>query len=439
MARTVKDARLDSRAARERLPSRKKPYYRTIEGGRHLGYYRGQRGGSWLARVLVDGRYSERKLGAADDVRDANGIDVLSFADAQAAARRWFDEVARGGVDPDRHKGPFTVADACDHYLVEYRREGKSVPQTTARLERIKAELGAIDIQKLTSSRIASWKDGIKEAGPLTRSKALDEATGRRREKPVDRSDEQVVRRRKASANRLLTVLKAALNHAFRHPPAGVAIPSRAAWEAVAPFSEADAPKIRYLTDPEAQRIVNAAGPDFRDMILAALLTGARYGELCKLKVHDFDGTAASLTIQVSKSGGRRSIALTDEGVALFNRRATGKKAGELLLTRDDGSAWQASQQNRRMKAACEAARIEPAVSFHILRHTYGSRLAMRGAPMAVIAAQLGHASTRMTERHYAHLGPSYVASVVRSLMGTVASQPVETNVIAIEAERRHA
>ena len=57
---------------------------------------------------------------------------------------------------------------------------------------------------------------------------------------------------------------------------------------------------------------------------------------------------------------------------------------------------------------------MSPAVNFHILRHTYGSHLAMKGAPMGVIAAQLGHADTRMTEKHYAHLSPSYVAQTIR-------------------------
>ena len=54
-------------------------------------------------------------------------------------------------------------------------------------------------------------------------------------------------------------------------------------------------------------------------------------------------------------------------------------------------------------------------VSLHTLRHTHGSHLAMNGVPMAVIAKQLGHADTRMTEKHYAHLAPSYVAQTIRA------------------------
>jgi site-specific recombinase XerD len=67
------------------------------------------------------------------------------------------------------------------------------------------------------------------------------------------------------------------------------------------------------------------------------------------------------------------------------------------------------------MQEASLRAKIKPAISFHVLRHTYGSTLAMKGVPMGVIAEQLGHADTRMTEKHYAHLAPSYVADTIRA------------------------
>lgn len=66
------------------------------------------------------------------------------------------------------------------------------------------------------------------------------------------------------------------------------------------------------------------------------------------------------------------------------------------------------------MKSACEAAGIHPAVSFHDLRHTFGALLAQNGVSMQVIAEALGHADTRITEKHYAHLSPSYVAEEIR-------------------------
>ena len=89
------------------------------------------------------------------------------------------------------------------------------------------------------------------------------------------------------------------------------------------------------------------------------------------------------------------------------------------------------SQQQRPLEAASARAKVEPAATFHILRHTYASSLAMRGVPMGVIAAQLGHADTRMTERHYAHLAPNYVADMIRAALPILGGGE-RTNVVSI-------
>jgi integrase len=141
--------------------------------------------------------------------------------------------------------------------------------------------------------------------------------------------------------------------------------------------------------------------------------------------------------VETSKSGRPRSVALTDEGAQLFQRLSTGRAGDKPLLARDDGSAWRSSHQLRRMEEASRAANISPAVSFHILRHTYASRLAMKGAPMAVIAAQLGHQDTRMTERHYAHLGPSYVSETVRALFDRYEMSAEAENVLPISSAKK--
>jgi integrase len=72
------------------------------------------------------------------------------------------------------------------------------------------------------------------------------------------------------------------------------------------------------------------------------------------------------------------------------------------------------------MREACRRANIKPEISFHVLRHTHASALAIKGVPMGVIAEQLGHADTRMTEKHYAHLAPSYVADTIRAHFPTL-------------------
>ena len=121
-----------------------------------------------------------------------------------------------------------------------------------------------------------------------------------------------------------------------------------------------------------------------------------------------------------SKAGKPRHVVLTNEGQRLFAKLAVGKLGDDLIFTRRDGGAWRNSHQLRRMLEACKHAKIKPAVSFHVLRHTHGSTLAMKGVPMGVIAEQLGHADTRMTEKHYAHLAPSYVADTIRAHFPTL-------------------
>jgi integrase len=207
-------------------------------------------------------------------------------------------------------------------------------------------------------------------------------------------------------------VLKAALNQAFRRGRVDI----DSAWRRVRPFQGVDTPKLRYLNDQEARKLVAAIAPDFRPIVMAALLTGARYGDLCRAKVRDFDAAAKSLHVKNSKGKRPYAAFLSDEAARLFAASTAGRAGDALIFLRTDGTPWRAAHQRRRIANAAEAANIER-VCFHDLRRTFGARLAMRGVPMAVIAEALGHADERTTRRHYAHLAPSYVASTVREHM----------------------
>lgn len=89
------------------------------------------------------------------------------------------------------------------------------------------------------------------------------------------------------------------------------------------------------------------------------------------------------------------------------------------------------------MREACARSGIAPAVGFHVLRHTHASILAMRAVPMAVIARQLGHSDTRMTERHYAHLAPNYVADTIRASFPRL-TETESRNVVPIGRARKN-
>jgi len=138
------------------------------------------------------------------------------------------------------------------------------------------------------------------------------------------------------------------------------------------------------------------------------------------MHVADFNADAGVVTVRDSKAGKPRHVVLTAEGQKLFATLTAGKLGSDPIFARRDDGVWGKSHQLRPMLDACNRAKIKPAVSFHVLRHTHGSTLAMRGVPMGVIAEQLGHADTRMTEKHYAHLAPSYVVDTIRAHFPTL-------------------
>jgi integrase len=194
----------------------------------------------------------------------------------------------------------------------------------------------------------------------------------------------------------------------------------------VKPFHNASEPLVRWLEPEEARRLVNACAADLRSLVRAGLLTGCRYGELVALQVGDYRPPfsaedAGAVYVRESKSGRPRSVPLSREGTAFFDELTAGRAAGETLLLRA-GFPWGKNHQVRELAQACERAKIVPAVSFHVLRHTYGSWLAQRGVPLQVIAAALGHSDTRITHKHYGHLAPSYIAQVIRDNLPQIAA-----------------
>jgi integrase len=385
-----------------------------ISEGCALGYRRGAKGGTWIGRFRDEnGRQHYEALGAADDARDADGLTVFSSQQAQARARDWFKLKAieqAGELTPlDR---AYTVEDALNDYLADYkRRSGKASDRVEAAVRAwiIQSELRALPLTKLTKRRIQEWHGRIADTPARLRTKPGTP----QKHRCADASPESV-RRRRSAANRVLTIVKAALNHAYREGRCA----SDDAWRQVRAFREVDTARLRYLSDDEAKRLTNACPPDFRALVTAALLTGCRYGELTAMTGDDFNSDAGTVRIRLSKSGKPRHVVLTEEGREVFGTMAAGSPGSAHIFVRTNGRPWAKSEQQRPLAAACSAANIDPPINFHGLRHTYASRLAMRGVPLAVIAAQLGHSDTRMVEKHYGHLAPNYVADTVRNAFG---------------------
>jgi integrase len=428
MARTIRDQRLDSKEARKKLKPSGKPYWRLLDEGVHFGYRKGQSGGKWVVRLYKGNQqYVVETIGNADDgASDADGVSILSFAQGQARARD-VAELRRKGIATTpavTADTVYRVRNCIDDYLDWMSHSRKSARDARYRANRIilptLGELACID---LSTELIQKWlRHEAKSAARIRSKKGKEGEVVKQRTKAIP-TDPEAQRKRRASSNRTLTILKAALNRAWREGK----ITSDSPWRRVEPFEEADAARVRYLTIAEAQRLINASAPDFRLLVRAALATGARYGELVGLRVSDFNPDSGTVHIRTSKSGKGRHIVLADEGAALFSAQAAGRPATAPLLPKEDGGEWKSAHQARPMKAACKGARIEPEANFHALRHTYASHSIMNGAPLLVVAKNLGHTDTRMVEKHYGHLAPSYIADAIRAAVPRFGS--VETNI----------
>jgi integrase len=404
MARAVRDALLDTRTARGRLKARKKPYWRGLEPGLHVGYRRPLSGpGKWVARHYIgDERYEIEVIAVADDFSDADGVAILNFHQAQTLARSRM--VSRAHAAAGKTK-PLTVADAIESYIEFLETNRKSGREGRYAADAfILPALGKIEVAALTTDQIQDWLTKLAKAPARIRTKKGNKQQFKTQTHPENS------RRRKSTANRILTVLKGALNRAWR----GGKVAPDIAWRRVEPFEGVDSARIRYLTLDEVKRLLDACPPAFQRLVRGALETGARYGELCALLVSDFNPDSGTVGISKSKSNVPRHIVLTDEGAAFFASVTKDRPGDEPMFLKDDDQPWLRDHQKDPIAEACELAKIKKA-NFHVLRHTWASHAVMNGVPLLLVAKNLGHHDTRMVEKHYGHLAPSYVTDAIRA------------------------
>lgn len=187
---------------------------------------------------------------------------------------------------------------------------------------------------------------------------------------------------------------------------------------------KAPLPDIDFLDFEAADRLVAAAQGELRTMILVALRTGMRHGELLALRWQDVDLVAGRITVRQNvvrgiigtpKSGKPREIPLgEDVHAALKTHRHL---RGPLVFCGADGRMLTDSELKHPLANVCKRAGLR-SIGWHTLRHTFASHLAMRGATLKVIQELLGHATILMTMR-YAHLAPEISRDAVRLLDGS--------------------
>lgn len=178
---------------------------------------------------------------------------------------------------------------------------------------------------------------------------------------------------------------------------------------------------VDFLSFEDASKLVEASG-EWRAMVLVALRTGLRRGELLALKWEDVDLSAERVTVRRSlwgdvegspKGGRTREVPLSAE--ALSALRALPSRFAKSYVF-GAGPRLTAGQVKWPLWRACDAAGLRRR-GWHVLRHTFASHLVMRGVPLRAVQDLLGHVDIKQT-LVYAHLAPAVYEDAVSRLDG---------------------
>jgi integrase len=192
-------------------------------------------------------------------------------------------------------------------------------------------------------------------------------------------------------------------------------------------------PETDYLSPDECELLLSHADGMVREMLLMALRTGMRQGELKGLQWSSIDWANRTVlvkhslcdrekTLSAPKSNRPRSIPLDPDLYEILFRR---KSASGYVFTNAEGKPLNHSWLTYHLDKLCEKASLRR-ITWHKLRHTFASNLARAGAKVEVIQQLLGHSTIIMTMR-YTHVAPSSLRSAI-DLLNPRSQYGVNTN-----------
>jgi integrase len=386
--RKVRDSNLETRTARARLRVAHKPYFRLIRPGLHLGYRKLASGpGTWIVRRYTgEGSYAVENIRTtdgrfiiADDYAEADGQTVLSFGQAQEVAQKTARAQAATVGD---------VAAALDAYERNLRVRGGDTGNVSRARLHVPDALGRRPIALLTVEELQRWRDGL--------------------------ADDMA----KASANRVATVMRAALNFMTQ----GDDKAPRGVWKlGLAALPGAERADNVVLSDVQVRRVVREAykvGEAFGLFVEVAAISGARPSQICRIECRD--AQRDHLMVPASKKGkGEKAVTHRrvpiDVGLARrLQTLARGRPERKPLLRKPSGEPWRKSDHTRPFRRVAENAGLDTTVAtIYALRHSSITRQLRAGVPVRVVAA-LHDTSVAMIEKSYSVGIDAHVDAIVR-------------------------
>ena len=344
----------------------------------------------WIAEVYVDGDRVRRFRETEDEARRAE-IRILEGLDGPGQHRK----SARPKARPQR-KGVLTLAQFAPRFLKIYVKIKNRQSEYDSKESKLRVHLlpafGHLPLNQITSVKIAEFvADNVQD----------DDGEGLQPK----------------TINNILTTLNMALKKAVEW--GDLAVVPKIEWQEV----DEDELDFTFLEFDEARALLGAATePIWAEMVLVAMRTGLRLGELRGLRASDVDLKRKVLRVRKSvykmlvgkpkTKASRRDVPLCDSAAKALKTRLAARH--KLVFCNDDGSRLTKEQCKWPLWRVCKAAGIDR-IGWHVMRHTFASHLVMRGRSLKEVQELMGHKSMKMTLR-YAHLSLDVKRDAVAAL-----------------------
>lgn len=309
-------------------------------------------------------------------------------------AKRWAQQT-ESAIREGRHfktseSKRHTLAELIDRYCKDVLpNKPKNLRDQTRQLSWWKAEIGNHTLADVTPALIAQYRDKLAN-GITSRGKPRTPAT----------------------VNRYMAALSVAFTTAVKEW----------GWLDDSPMRKVTKPReprgrVRFLSDEERSRLLKAckesSSPYLYVVVVLALSTGMRQGEIMGLTWEDIDLIQGRAILHETKNGERRAVAITGHALEMLRELSKVRRidcnllfpAKKLQDPMDLRTPWETAVKKAELQD----------FKFHDLRHSAASYLAMNGASLAEIAEVLGHKTLQMVKR-YAHLSEGHTARVVASM-----------------------
>lgn len=313
-------------------------------------------------------------------------------------------EANTGAASTARAPQGTTLRELVDAYMATYAgRDRSRIPQ----LERWCALLGDRPFASLTDDDVFHGMEVLRREPARVFLGRDDQGERIERAKPGRRSE--------ATVNRYWAALSAVLTWSIKKRRAP------RTWENPCKKVERapEAPGIvRFLADDERERLFTScrasSWPRLYLLVLMAITTGARRGELISLTWADVDLERAIAHVRTTKNGQARALPLVPAVLEELRRFSSAMpeacvfpSRGQLTKPRSFESSWLAALDRARVRRT----------RFHDLRHSCASYLAQSGASLLEIADTLGHRQLKMSQR-YSHLTVDSKAKLINRVLG---------------------